>query len=366
MAVLDDDFSIGATLTEGSAGVWSSPKSTAAASPQDFRALYERNSAARHAMYPPCGRNWRASKHFFPKPAPGRTRAHWSRRSARRSPGCKLPWRHRQRAGAVPGGEARRARTALEVAPQPTETIKTLRKEITRLSREVGRGNKAIGDFHKKLDKEKERAESIRETAKMLSRENLSLHRENRILGEQAAKVRAMTDENYWLRLALEGSQFTNKKLTARIAKLRATGATLTKLPFDEAAHLRNVLRRSRRQKATIKSLSRENARLREAVKASRRCSRRCTRRSSPTRTTRRCAMPTRPNGACRNFAAKSGRAAPGCGRLSAPTRSASISTHRAAPRRGSSCSPKPGPTLSSLATATAPTSGSSAFSRTR
>ena len=134
----------------------------------------------------------------------------------------------------------------------------------------MGRGDKAIADFHKKLDKERERAESIRETARKLSRENLSLHRENRILGETAARVRAVTDENYWLRLALERAQFTNKKLTTRIAKLRAAGATLTKLPFDEAAHLRNVLRRSRRQKTTICRLHRENARLRRAVKAAR------------------------------------------------------------------------------------------------
>ena len=150
-------------------------------------------------------------------------------------------------------------------------TIKTLRKDITRLNREVGRGNRAIGEFHKKLDEEKERAESIRETAKELSRENLSLHRETRILGEQAAKVRAMSDEAYRLRLALDVSEAGKKKLATRIARLRAVGATLSKLPFDEAAHLRNVLRRARRQKTTIKSLSRENARLRKAVKGSRR-----------------------------------------------------------------------------------------------
>jgi len=76
---------------------------------------------------------------------------------------------------------------------------------------------------------------------------------------------------SYWLRLALEGSQFTNKKLTVRIAKLRAAGATLTKLPFDEAAYLRNVLRRSRRQKTAIKSLAGKNARLRRAIKGTRR-----------------------------------------------------------------------------------------------
>ena len=44
--------------------------------------------------------------------------------------------------------------------------------------------------------------------------------------------------------------------------------------------------------------------------------------------------MPTRPAGASRNFAGKTARAAPGCGSRSAMTRSLSISTPRAAPRR--------------------------------
>ena len=59
-----------------------------------------------------------------------------------------------------------------------------------------------------------------------------------------------------------------SKKLTARLAKFRALGATLSRLPFDEAAHLRNVLRRLRRQKTTIDRLRKENARLRKAVTA--------------------------------------------------------------------------------------------------
>ena len=44
--------------------------------------------------------------------------------------------------------------------------------------------------------------------------------------------------------------------------------------------------------------------------------------------------MPTRPAGASRSFAGKTGRAAPGCGPRSAATQSLSISTLRAAPRR--------------------------------
>ena len=50
--------------------------------------------------------------------------------------------------------------------------------------------------------------------------------------------------------------------------RFRALGATLSRLPFDEAAHLRNVLRRSRRQKTTITRLRKENARLRKSMTA--------------------------------------------------------------------------------------------------
>ena len=322
MAVLDEDFSIDARLTEGGDGLWSPPGSTPAVAPRDFQSLYEQQRARAEAAEARCEElrwtevaarsdagSWKSRfKSCRRRLSEAEEEAKELRSAARDVPSLRAqvvrleallseagtrsseaalvgalskevarlhdalaasPAR-RGGAGRQSAGEARRARTALEEAPQRKETIKTLRQEITRLNREVGRGNKAIGDFHKKLDKEKERAESIGETAKKLSRENLSLHRENRILGEQAAKVRAMSDENYWLRLALEGSEFTKKKLTARIAKLRAAGATLAKLPFDEAAHLRNVLRRSRRQKTTIRRLHKENARLRKAAKSAR------------------------------------------------------------------------------------------------
>ena len=39
MVVLDDEFSVGATLAEDGAGTWPSPKSTATASPCDFRII---------------------------------------------------------------------------------------------------------------------------------------------------------------------------------------------------------------------------------------------------------------------------------------------------------------------------------------
>ena len=54
MAVLDDEFSLGATLAEDGAGIWSSPKSTATASPQDFQALYEQQRARAEAAEARC------------------------------------------------------------------------------------------------------------------------------------------------------------------------------------------------------------------------------------------------------------------------------------------------------------------------
>ena len=71
-------------------------------------------------------------------------------------------------------------------------------------------------------------------TAKKLSSESLRLHREVRILGDAEARARSLSDEVFWLRHALEVSKAGKEKLKARLAKLRAAGATLSKLPFDE------------------------------------------------------------------------------------------------------------------------------------
>ena len=131
--------------------------------------------------------------------------------------------------------------------------------------------NKEVVRRDQRLDQEKERSESLRETGRKLSRESLRLHREVRILGECEARARSLSDEVYWLRHALEVSKAGKEKLKARLVKLRAVGATRSKLPCDEAAQLRAALRRSRRQKTTINALRKENARLRKAAKGSRR-----------------------------------------------------------------------------------------------
>ena len=167
-------------------------------------------------------------------------------------------------------GGACQAQTPPAEARQLKATIGSLRTENRRLDKEVVRWSQAVGESQKKVDSEKERAESIRRSAKMLSRENLSLHRELRYLEKVETRAQSLSDEVYRLRHALKLSQGREERLKARLAELRAAGATLSKLPFDEAAQLRTVLKRSRRQKTMINRLFRENTRLRKTVQAAR------------------------------------------------------------------------------------------------
>ena len=166
--------------------------------------------------------------------------------------------------------EPRLRRTAAQRSPEQKEAVRSLRTELRRLDKEVVRRDKEIARLNTRLDREKETSERIRKTARKLSSDSLRLYREVRILGDAEVRARSLSDEVFWLRHALEVSKAGREKLKARIVKLRAVGATLSKLPFDEFAQLRAALRRSRRQKATIKSLSRENARLRRTVKGAR------------------------------------------------------------------------------------------------
>ena len=95
-------------------------------------------------------------------------------------------------------------------------------------------------------------AETHKETIGSQNREIVRLVAELRRLRDQKDAVKSLSGEGYRLRVALNVSEAQKDKLKARLTKLRATGATLSKLSSDEAAQLRTALRRSRRQKATI------------------------------------------------------------------------------------------------------------------
>ena len=318
MAVLDEDFGTDLTLVEGNGGVRSSPVSVPERAPRDWRSQCERERARADTA------EARAEELRWAEVASRSDAGSWksrfkacrrrlseaveetkeARRAARDVPSLQakvarletllseagigsnesskiealrkevarlrkalaVPEARKGAIGPRPA-ETRRRRTALERSPDQKDTIRTLRKDITRLNNEAVRRDKQILQLNKRLDREKQRTESIRETARKLSSESLRLHREVRILGHSEVRARSLSDEVFWLRHALEVSKAGKEKLKARLAKLRAAGATLSKLPFDEAAQLRAALRRSRRQKTTIEALRKDNARLRRTMR---------------------------------------------------------------------------------------------------
>ena len=81
---------------------------------------------------------------------------------------------------------------------------------------------------------------------------------------EQSDRVRSLSDEVFWLRLALDGAKAGKEAMKAKLARLLAEKRTLSR-PIA-GPQLRSALRRSWRQKQTIKSQSKEIRRLRRAV----------------------------------------------------------------------------------------------------
>ena len=326
MASRDEDFGADLALTEGNDATWSPSEPAPAREARDWRSLYEQAHSRADAAEARCEElrwaevasrtdagSWKSRfRACRSKLAAAEEETKELRRAARDMPALQaeaarlkallleegIEWKEdaatetlrkenarlrralgaegREDAIGPRPAEARRLRAVENRAEERNDTIKALRaerrelrKEVTRLNKEVARRGKRIVELDKRLDQEKQRSETTRERTKKLSRESIRLQREVRWLNEAEARARSLSDDVFLLGIALDVAKGANKKLAARVAKFRAAGATLSKLPFDEAAHLRNVLRRSRRQKAAIKSLSRENARLRRTVKAS-------------------------------------------------------------------------------------------------
>ena len=301
MAVLDEDFGTNLTLVEGNGGVRLSPVSVPEHAPRDWRSQCERERARADAAEARAeelrwaevaarsdGGSWKSRfKACRRRLSEAVEETKEARRTARDVPSLQAEVARLETllseagiasafdtAGALRKENARlrkalaaskaregatgpwpappRRRTVLEPSPDQKETVRSLRTELRRLDKEVVRRDKENARLNTRLDREKQRTERIRETAKKLSSESLRLHREVRILGDSEARARSLSDEVFWLRHALEVSKAGKEKLKARLAKLRAAGATLSKLPSDEAAQLRAALRRSRRQKTTI------------------------------------------------------------------------------------------------------------------
>ena len=304
MAVRDEDFGTDLTLVESGDGIWSSPEAAPACAPRDWRSEYEREharaereraradaaearcEALRWAEVESRARagslKWqldrsrsklkaavaetqevrRTAKDALSLPAEV-TRLEKLLSEARIEPA-------KRRLASPADKERRRLRATLERAENQKATIESLRAERGDLRKEVTRLNREVTRLGKRLAREEQASERHKETIRRQYDEDIQLRAALRRLRDQSDRVRSLSEEVFWLRIALDGAKAGKETLKARLVKLRAVGATLSKLPSDEAAHLRVALRRSWRQKTTINVLSKENARLRKRAKASR------------------------------------------------------------------------------------------------
>ena len=304
MAIRDEDFAAGLTLVESGDGIWSSPEAAPASSPRDWRSEYEREYARAERERARADAAEARCEELRWAEVDSRARAgslKWQldrsrsklkaaveetqevRRTAKDALSLQAEVTRlekllseariepaKRRPASPADKERRRLRATLERAENQKATIESLRAERGELRKEVTRLNRELARLGKRLAREEQASERHKETIRRQYDEDIQLRAALRRLRDQSDRVRSLSEEAFWLRIALDGAKAGKETLKARLVKLRAVGATLSKLPSDEAAHLRVALRRSRRQKTTINVLSKENARLRRAVKGSR------------------------------------------------------------------------------------------------
>ena len=157
--------------------------------------------------------------------------------------------------------EVRLSEAAVESAKRrkvvpPSGQVSRLQKENARLCKEAAR-------LDKRLAREAQASESHKETIRTQNRKIIRLVAELRRLRDQKDTVKRLSEEAYRLRSSLDVSEAAKGRL------LRATEAVQSKSPPRDAAELRAALRRSRHRKAMIRSPSKENARLHRAVRRS-------------------------------------------------------------------------------------------------
>ena len=238
--------------------------------PHDWRLLYERERARTEAAEARC------------------EELRWAEVAARGDAGS---WKslfeasRRKRLAAVEETKEARhaAKNALSLRAEVTRLTKLLREAgvesgrgstILSLRREVAQLRKAVPGAEaqdveiRRLRKALWQGRVDQATLRQQLHEAVRLYDGTRRLRDDRDRVRLLSDEGQRLRRSLKTSATANKQLKARL--LRATEAVRSSSPSAEDAQLRKVLRRSRRQKATINVLSRANARLSRAVKASR------------------------------------------------------------------------------------------------
>ena len=301
MASRDEDFGADLALTEGNDAIWSPSGPAPAREARDWRFLYEQAHARAERE---CSRADAAEARaeelrWAEVDARGRAGSlKWQldrcrnklkaaveetkdvRRTAKNAPSLQAEVTRlekllseasiepaKRRPIAQADTERRRLRATLERAENQKATIESLRAERGELRKEVTRLNREVARLGKRLAREEQASERHKETIRRQYDEDIQLRATLRRLREQSDRVRSLSDEVFWLRIALDGAKAGKEAMKAKLAKLLAEKKTLSR-PIA-GPQLRAALRRSWHQKQTIKSQSKEIRRLRRTVRAS-------------------------------------------------------------------------------------------------
>ena len=283
MAVLDEDVGAAPTRADGDEAAWSSPAVVPEQHPRDWRSLYERQHARAERERARADAAEARCEELRRSDVDARSRAgsfKWQLDSCRgKLEASRAEVKELRRAvkdaqsskAEVTRFEPRPSESRIVAARQPPAVslteVKQLRKALKVAQARAAKAGLLEYEV-RELRKDLQGAETHKETIRSQNREIVRLVAELRRLRDQADMVRSLSGEVYRLGVALEASKAVKARLTARL--LRATEAVRSRSPSGEAVQLRTALGRSRRQKATIKSLGKENARLRKGAKASR------------------------------------------------------------------------------------------------
>ena len=260
MTVLDDDSVIGLTPVEG--GVWSSPATGAARQQRDIQSLYEQERARADTAETHC------------------EELRWAEVAARTDAGL---WKSRFKS----------CRRRLTEAEEETKELRRTAKDALSSQAEVARPKQLLADAgvgtgkgaavvpqHKTAQEPQAR----RDTPRSRSREARQLRKALETTQAQKDRIQALRHENSDLRKAVKEAETQKGAIRAlsgmieclreRLGGFQDQRDTIRILSWQVDTHrldldgLRKSLRRSRRQKTTIKSLSRKNARMHKNAKA--------------------------------------------------------------------------------------------------
>lgn len=265
MAIREANGQAGVALAEGPEEPWSVPGSVAE-KPRDWRSLYERERERAEAAETRAEELWRAASVARCDAGSWKWRWEASRRKLRKVVADTRAARRAARNALSLQSEVGRLHGLLREAGVDAGKRSNeiaLRMEVDRLRRKGRELENALDDRaieFQNLHKGRIESEAVILALRRQLHEMVEIHRELSKLDDQRYRIEALEGEIWSLREALRASEASKGRLKARLR--RAVEEKRARSPSAADAELRNALRRSRRQKATIGSLTREKARL--------------------------------------------------------------------------------------------------------